>query len=515
MKKFLPFLLLLIVSNTFSQDWPVKKLVTDRLSRGETFTTIPIFRFLANKQLTGRGTYQELQLDNNFRSQVMAQRPATLQLNIPVSSTETITCLLVKASLGNVVFTENNTKEIPNVKMPVTYRGIISGEQGKNNVILTVNDDYISLITTANNRTIQITQADSSNRQTYRLYNSQQVQFPSTALDCGTNDMAVGSSINGIPVNGTVNRTETVQDKCVYVFVDCFDSLYQHFSSNSQQTINYVYELYNLVATGYVNDSINIQVAGINVWTTMDPYRQDSSKPALADLGDYWQDNFWGNICVGLDYGNGRGGLAWIGQVKATTTNSCPQYNSTYHSGAFAYADLNFNGNIQNFPVGPNATQGQVLVTMHEMGHQLGSHHTHWCGWQLTPTIVGAIDSCTSVENGPCVNVGMTPPPGGGTIMSYCHLLAGSFVNYNNGFGPLPGNTIRNLVANTPCIPSCLACLDGMLYPGIDNKKQPDGRLPAGRAIDPDVETKHALSLLSSRYSPFVYPTLSQPATTR
>ncbi len=462
MKKIIIIILLATASHAFSQDWPVKKMVMERKGKKGSFLQLPAFRFSANKVLTDRGTYQELTLNASFNRQIMEQKPDALKLVIPFGNKESITCELVKYDLGNIKFTENNDGVIEGIHIPVTYRGIISGEQQKNNVVCTINENYLSLVITSNDRFIQIAQVDSTNLLTYRLYNSQQVQFPAISPYCSTKEDGLSQTHGGIRLDGTFNRTYSLQDKCVNVFVDCFDSLYLHFGNNRQQTVDYVYELFNLVATGYINDTINIQVMGVNVWTTTDPYRQDSSGIALNDLGTYYKDVFWGNICVGLDFSTlnkGRGGLAWLSKVKANAPNACPIYNAADSSGAFSYCDLNFNGNLNGFPTGPHTTQGQLEVTMHEIGHQLGSHHTHWCGWQLAPGIIGAIDSCAKVENGPCMTVGTTPPTAGGTIMSYCHLLTGSSIPYNNGFGTLPGNAIRNFVNNTPCIASCLACL--------------------------------------------------------
>ena len=148
-------------------------------------------------------------------------------------------------------------------------------------------------------------------------------------------------------------RSAVIDERCVYVFVECFDSLYQWRGSSYQQTINYVYDLFNAVATGFRNEQINIKISGINIWTTMDPYRQDNRDNALADLAAYYQDNFWGNICVGLDASNfsnpSRSGVAGaIGRMKGDEPYSCPAYTVDRHP--FCYNDMNYFGNYQNFP---------------------------------------------------------------------------------------------------------------------------------------------------------------------
>jgi hypothetical protein len=100
-----------------------------------------------------------------------------------------------------------------------------------------------------------------------------------------------------------------------------------------------------------------------------------------------------------------------------------------------------------------------VNVITHEMGHLIGSRHTHACVWNGNNT---AIDGCSGATEGGCALPGN--PAGGGTIMSYCHLQAVG-MNFSLGFGPQPGNVIRNTVLNATCLHACgyTSCSDGFL----------------------------------------------------
>lgn len=474
MKKLITILLLASVTITaFSQDWPLKKMVLAKKAKQVAFTSVPAFTFVANKTLPQRGVYQQLQLNPAFSEQLLRQRPEAIQVTIPLGDNKTISCDLVKFSLGNIKFTENSTGIIADPKIPVTYRGIVSGEQNRNIVTLTVNEDYLALVAAMSDKVIQVTKANEESRADYRLYNSSKVQFPPVTFDCGTKEKTAAQTENGIDLTGGNTPTTTIRDKCVNVFVDCSDSMYLWRSSSKQSVINYVYELFNSVATGYFNDSVNIQITTINVWTAASPYRAATRETALSQVAAYWQDNFWGNICVGLDFsinttaGVGRAGLAGdIGRVKAVSTNTCLAYTAT--KSACCYNDLNYNVTVQNFPTGPNTTQPQVYLVTHEMGHLLGAHHTKWCGWKLSsnPDVFGAIDSCGAVE-GSCAQ-GPPPPGSGATIMSYCVTsnLNGNFVNYNSGFGRLPGNAIRNFIDQSACIMLCIDC-----FGSLNNKR--------------------------------------------
>jgi hypothetical protein len=85
-----------------------------------------------------------------------------------------------------------------------------------------------------------------------------------------------------------------------------------------------------------------------------------------------------------------------------------------------------------------------------------------------------AIDICGNLagvpEGGGCG--GDIPPIGGGTIMSYCHLLTGNPWNVGislaNGFGTEPGDIISGSVNNAMCL-SCnqSGVLDCVLAPVV------------------------------------------------
>ncbi|TAJ21195.1 MAG: hypothetical protein EPO68_05300 [Planctomycetota bacterium] len=82
------------------------------------------------------------------------------------------------------------------------------------------------------------------------------------------------------------------------------------------------------------------------------------------------------------------------------------------------------------FPVAPSWMTWDFFVYAHELGHQLGSWHTHdYCP---------ALDSCAA---GPCV--AQTACSNQGTIMSYCHGCPDGMANITTWYHPTNAQIIR------------------------------------------------------------------------
>ena len=182
----------------------------------------------------------------------------------------------------------------------------------------------------------------------------------------------------------------------------------------------------------YANEDVKIQVSQILVWTTQDPEAAaglNTTSAVLTAFATRMATTFYiGDYAHFLSTRSLGGGIAYL------FSNPCSQVNQT---GLRVSA---INNTYNNFPT----YSWTVEVVTHELGHNLGSHHTHWCGWPG-----GAIDNCGPGWGiSPMKEEAVLPvllPPGGGTIMSYCHLIS-TGINFNNGFGPLPGQAVRDVV---------------------------------------------------------------------
>jgi hypothetical protein len=254
-------------------------------------------------------------------------------------------------------------------------------------------------------------------------------------FDCKTEDV-VSNSNNPIPIyNATASTTATINTEPVDIYFEADYTTYLNNSSNVTNVVNYVTALFNVVHVMYENDSVNTQISSIKVWNTVDPYN------ALTTSGSVL-NSFSANMAIGFP-----GDLAHFLSQRGL-------------GGGVAYLNVMCNNNSSKTAVSGNLSNSfalfptyswSVMVITHELGHNLGSPHTQWCGWIHSNGTTGPIDNCYAVE-GVC---SPGPPPiNGGTVMSYCHLNVGT--NLANGFGLLPSARIRNIIRTSPCI-----------YPGV------------------------------------------------
>jgi cysteine-rich repeat protein len=190
----------------------------------------------------------------------------------------------------------------------------------------------------------------------------------------------------------------------------------------------------------------------MRIWSTTDPWTASDTVGSLNQLQAYWldPDNDMDAAAGPHDLVHFISGKQIQGGVAYVEAVCQPQYEFgvSQVEGAFDVSE-------------PDAIW-DVLVFTHEVGHNLGSDHTH-C---YTPPV----DHCYSGEQkspGVFCYVGPTSvPAGGGTIMSYCHLLPGGLGNVDLVFGDTVRSTIRDFVAGASCLSEAGICGDGSLDSG-------------------------------------------------
>ncbi len=243
--------------------------------------------------------------------------------------------------------------------------------------------------------------------------------------DCHTpeNEFGYQAEINS-PKQGKMNA-----DNCVNIYLEVDKDIYDNKGSG---TTSYVTAVFNQSATLYANDGVTMQISEIFIWNTPSPYTGTDSYQVLTQFQNY-RTSFNGDLGQLLNLKSSYGGRAagFEGLCNPSIAERlCYSGIRTTYSNVPTYS-------------------WTVMVFTHELGHLLGSRHTHACVWNGNQT---AIDGCAGGTEGPCAVPGY--PANGGTIMSYCHIRSVG-INFNFGFGPQPAALINNNVANASCLSSC------------------------------------------------------------
>ncbi len=359
-------------------------------------------------------------LESKILNEIYTNAPENVELEIPNETGEWIRVLLVKADIvadGFRVVSSSSRNKNLNISDGIHYRGIIENESASIVALSVFKDEMMGMVSTENNGRIVIHPSVNS-KSDYIIYKDSDLKYkPNIGCDIDKIHDHPSSEVNPY-------QAESLGD-CVKVYLECDHALFLNKGSVSN-TVNYISAVFNNIAALYANEDVTIKISEIFVWDTPDAYSITNSVNALYQFRSTRQ-SFNGDIAhLAALGGQNIGGVAWLNGL-------CSSYK---------YAYSNIHSSYQNVPI----YSWTVEVMAHEIGHNLGSNHTQWCGWPGGP-----IDNCYTPEGG------CSPGPApidGGTIMSYCHLTPNG-INFTKGFGPYPGNAIRNKILNSTCLSSC------------------------------------------------------------
>ena len=210
--------------------------------------------------------------------------------------------------------------------------------------------------------------------------------------------------------------------RAVHVALECNYSYFKRADSSVSKSVCYALALIGASSSIYTQDArIELRVPFLRVWTEPDPYPGDIGDK-LTKLRTVWEDSmkYVQRSVTCMLSGEGGGGLAYVGVL----------------CNSFGYNVCGVDASY-NFP--QDDYLWDVDVFSHELGHNIGSPHTHNCSW------APAIDSCWNAEGG-CFKF---KTPRRGSIMSYCHLQ-------NQGTSlllhPRVASLMQRAVANSPCV---------------------------------------------------------------
>ena len=341
------------------------------------------------------------------------------------------------------------------------YRGIVNGDIHSVVAITFYEDEIMGLICTDEGN-YNIAKDKQSNK--YILYNDKNLKETSP-FNCGNTDDLLHSYEPEVLFG---ERAVDALIKKVRFYVETEYDIFQNKGSVAAVE-TYVSSLFNQVAILYLNEEIKTEISELYVWTSNDPFTGTSTDALLTQFKNN-TTSINGDLGILLTFRDIGGGQA------AGFSGLCNP--SVKESLAVAMIYPYFS----TVPV----YSWSVMVCTHELGHLFGSRHTHACVWNGNNT---AIDGCAGYVEGSC-SLPSAYPPGGGTLMSYCHMTNG--INFSLGFGEQPGNLIRNKVINAPCL--LLDLPDKISFESMeinDSEENNNGRLNPGETVHLTVSMKN------------------------
>ncbi|MEL6635121.1 MAG: zinc-dependent metalloprotease [Bacteroidota bacterium] len=435
--KFLNLLFLLLLSSTVIAQGPVYDQVQRALAQSESHS-FEVVRSVSDA-LGSAGVQDELksgllvEFDFDALQGLRRKKPASLALTLPLPELGDRQVKLIKSQVlapDFQVFTSSGTRL--DYQPGAYYRGVLVDDPTSLVSFSIFDDEVIGMINTKQGNFV-IGKLQKGNATTHLIYNDRDLLVP-VDMECGTPDDGVVYR----PEELTYTASRAPGD-CIRIYVEIDDDVVTNKGGATGAT-NYITGLFNESFTLYANDGLTLVISEIKAWTTPAPYSGSSSS---AMLNSYQANTgaFNGDLSHLVSY-QASGGIAagFTGVCNSNVDNS-----KCFSSISSTYA---------NVP----AYSFSVMVVTHEMGHLIGSRHTHACVWNGNGT---AIDGCAGATEGFCSLPGS--PSSGGTIMSYCHLTTG--IDFTQGFGPQPRAVIQNTVNNASCLTNCGSgptCSDGI-----------------------------------------------------
>lgn len=233
------------------------------------------------------------------------------------------------------------------------------------------------------------------------------------------------------------NRIKNQEILIVEVFYEVDHYTFSQFEGNVADVMDWANGLFQTVKDIYLIHNVELVLNDVVIEEVPGTYTNALNPSDMLDaFAVKYQDQDIAHVGQLLTVKN-------IGGGKAVLQGLCQVFDPNETSGPYSVA-----GNLSMDPSITNNYSWSTFLMAHELGHVLGSPHTHACLWGVNANV--ALDNCFSPEGG--CDPG-PPPSTAGTLMSYCY-LSSTGIDFSLGLGAEPGELVYHSVANS-CINSC------------------------------------------------------------
>ena len=422
-------------SQTNSQVKPVSRLINDAKAAGSDFQSVELFQRQTGSVATSATLSQAvkagtvLHLHEGALPNLLNSNSQSLTLVLPTQADGFIELELVRVNIFGggfkVVTSDSKDQPVP-YEAGAHYWGVIKGIEGSFSAISVFKDEVMGFYSSPQDGNVVLGKLGGNNPQRDHILYAEKDLNGEMPFACSTREDNKPYSADELSDSQTNQPT-----RCVKIFLETDYDLFLN-KGGVNETVNYVTGIFNQSAVLYNNEGLPTSISEIFVWTSPSPYDGQDSFTQLAQFQNF-RTSFNGDVAELLDLESNQGGVAAGFDGFCNPNRS----QSQCYSGIFSF----FN-DVPTY-------SWTVFVFTHELGHLFGSRHTHACVWNGNGT---AIDGCSGFTEGGCPLPGI--PGEGGTIMSYCHQQSVG-INFTLGFGPQPGNVIRNRFNGASCLGTC------------------------------------------------------------
>jgi len=378
-----------------------------------------------------------LVLDQSKITSLLSQNPQQMKLAVPYNTSgETVDLDLIQVEIFSPslkAVTSSGIDIAATMDLGKHYRGVISGDPNSL-VSISVFEKQVSGFISNHDGNFTLGKLKGSDTD-HILYKDTNLR-DSQSFECFTEDDSEGYTAEQL--SNPANRDP---GDIIEIYIEAGQTVYNAFGGNLPNSVTFLTGVFAQCYALYANDGIAARTSSMFIWTEPDPYTGTNTSVKLNQFrANTPQNGFDGDLGHLVEVQNIGGQAAGFSGICASNTD-----DSLCVSG---FSGTNFN-DIPTYSF-------NVYIIAHEMGHLMGSRHTHACVWNGDNT---AIDGCAGFTEGSCALPGL--PSGGGTIMSYCN-NTGVGVNFNEGFGPQPTAVILN---NIEEVGNCLDPTGALIPP--------------------------------------------------
>lgn len=445
MKKIYLLLFLFCSVISFGQIRAVSKKVQELNSKNQQFKSYDLFSVnndvhRSAKYFTSATDVTVLNLNENQLQRLIDEAPSYLEISVPYQN-EIVEVELFKQNVVTESFIAKDEQgNILDFELGEYYRGVIKGDYSSLVAVSFFDGDVMGVI--SSHELGNIILGKSIDKQDFITYSDKNI-LGENPFVCGVDEIDSHQHGEALRFDPEMMST-TMTENCVKIYYEIAYRPYQLNGGNVQNTINWITGIQNNIGTLYSNDNINVALHEIKIWTVDDPY--DGSFGENLEQFKNTVTEFSGDLAHLVNY---------------PSTTSVAYLNSLCTDWRYAYSGISMT--YQQVPT----YSWTIMAMTHEMGHSLGSPHTHACNWNGNNTAIDGCGPAAGYDEG-CSG---TLPSGGGTIMSYCHLTSVG-INFLNGFGDQPGALIRSTVDSKECLGtdcSCMSTISGLEISYLQN----------------------------------------------